>query len=511
MSYTYSINPFSTDFSETRDTIDEVLSLLPDNTSKEITPKSVRDAVFSTWESSVIRYTSDGTTEYIGIDRYNVKDKKIFLGKKQISGLNIMSTSLLSSDTDIFLYNTKSDADSAQSFKMSFLSGTVSALWIDAPYLSSVYISGSQSYLSMGMINPGTYGVVSIQSGSSASISLNTLLWPSTSQISNMISSPSASTSNDLFLAVRSGGNIELLTYQSSGNSLGSPGSTTSIYGSPVLLNGNSLEYTNLSPTIATFGGIISGSTFSNVSIYNMITSMLYPYLGPLSNITITTTLNFNNSLERNHTSGYNINYSYTLTKRTNNIIQNDLIVVNGDNISVVNTSGSTVSGIGLHTQTFTSSATILSTDISSVVGKNVFTFSSIPNDGTQSFTASTGIEFVYPYFYGFYSVSSSNNATINGFLSSLSKRIDIEMDQELALSGTGYLYFCYPSIYGTLSSIQDGNGYVEYTHTSMGIWTYSSNTLASPSSYWSNGSYYVYRKTLVSTIPPSQNYKFNF
>jgi hypothetical protein len=507
---TYSINPSSTNFAESKTTISDVLSLLPDNTSKEITPRDVRDAVFSTWESSVIRYTNDGTTDYIGIDRDDVKDKKVFLGKKQISGLNVMSSSLLSSDTDVFLYNTKSDSAVSQNFKMSLLAGTSSILWTSSPYFSSVYVSGANPHLSLGIVNPSTYGTINIQSGSSASISINNLNWPSTSEVNSMTISPSASTNTDLFLAVRSGGNIELLTYQSSNSTLGTPGVTTSIVGSPVLVNGSPLEYTNTTPTIATFGGIVPGSTFSNVSLYDLLSQMLYPYLGPVSNINITTPLQFNSSLEREHVSGYTINYSYTLTKRTNNITQNTLRVVNGNGVAVLNTSGATLSGTGLLTQTFNTSVAISNTNISGVVGNNIFTFSSTPNDGTQSYTASTTIEFVWPYFYGFNSTYVVTG--VNSILNNLVKRVDIKTNQVLSLNGNGYLYFCYPSLYGTVSSILDGNDYVEYTHGSSGVWTYSTDTLSSQDGFgWTGRQYYIYRKNLETTIPTTQNYKFNF
>lgn len=507
---TYSINPASTNYAESKTTISDVLSLLPDNTSKEITPRDVRDAVFSTWESSVIRYTNDGTTDYIGIDRDDVKDKKVFLGKKQISGLNIMSTSLLNSDTDIFLYNTKSDTAVSQNFKMSILAGTTSVLWTSSPYISSTYVSGANPYLALGIVNPATYGTINIQSGSSASVAINNLNWPSTADVSSMIASPSASSNTDLFLAVRSGGNIELLTYQSSNNTLGTPGVTTSIVGSPVLVNGNPLEYTNLNPTVATFGGIPLGSTFSNVSLHDLLSQMLYPYLPPVSVINITTSLQPNRTLERDHVSGYTINYSYTLTKRTQDIIQNALRVVNGNGVVVLNTSGATLSGVGLLTQTFNTSVAISNTNISSVTGYNVFTFSSTPNDGTQSYTASTTIEFVWPYFYGFN--ATYVNSGFNSILNNLTKRIDNRTDQVLALSGTGYLYFCYPSLYGTVSSILDGNDYVEYTHGSSGVWTYSTENLSSQDGFgWTGRQYYIYRKTLETTIPSTQNYKFNF
>jgi len=184
MAYTYSISSGTTQESDSKQTINEVLGLLPDNTNKEIAPRDVRDAIFSTWESSVIRYTYVLSDEYIGIDRDNVKGKKIFLGKKQISGNDIMSSTLLSlsNDTDIFLYNTKIDSNPSQDFKISLLAGTISSLYPNAPYFASKYVSGVNQYISLEIVNPATYGTVNIQSGSSASLVLNNMVF----QIFNM-------------------------------------------------------------------------------------------------------------------------------------------------------------------------------------------------------------------------------------------------------------------------------------------------------------------------------------
>jgi hypothetical protein len=520
MSYTYSISTGTTQEALSKTSIEGVLSQLPDNTAKLITPRDVRDAIFSTWESSVIRYTKVNSIDYIGIDRTDVKDKKIFFGKKQISGSNIMSNALLGSDTDIFLYNTKSDSAVTQNFKISFLAGTQASLYVEAPYLSSKYITSVNPHLSLELVNPATYGTINFQSGASASLTLNNLNFPSTQYVNSITTmSASQSDANSLFLAVRSGGNIELLTYQSAGNTLGSPGFTTSINGSPVLVNGYDLEFTDLNPTVTSLGGVQIGSTFSNVPLSEMIRQILYPYLPPLStiqfnSITSPTGINIglNNAVERHHNLNTIVNFTYTLTKRTNNIIQTNIQILNS-NGSVSAPTGQTLSGIGLQTLTVTTSATIIPANISVITGFNPFTFSVIPSDGTQSFTASNTLNFVYPYFYGFSDFNSNDNSTINiNVLADMTKRIDIKTNQTLPISGNNeFLYFMYPSIYGTLSTILDGNNFVEYTHGNFGTWTYSQNTLISPDSFWNNAQYYVYRKTLPTTIPPSQNYKFNF
>lgn len=546
MSYivaTYSVNIGSTQEARSKTSITDVLSLLVDNTSKEISPRDVRDAIFSAWESSVIRYSSNGNYPYIGIDRTDVKDIKLFLGKKTHSSSLIITDDLVSNDTDIFFYNLKSDSATNQDLKISLLSGTSSAMHYLAPYLKSSYVASPEA-LSLDIVNPATYGTVGIQSGLSASITINNLTWPSRNYINNLVANPSnasASSASDLFLAVRSGGSIELLTYASGGGTLGSPGIATTIFGSPATLNGYSLEYTNLTPTVATFGGVSLGSTFSNVPLIDMISQMLYPYLEPVSTLTINSidygsgavSLSYNNTVERKQqptsTPAITINYSFTLTKRTNNISSTNFSLKR-EGTAFAPSGGwpsITLSGSGLVNQSYTGySIGINGSSIAggSTTNRNVFTFSLYASDGTSGLTSSTYFEVVYPYFYGFATTASTTGIASNQLGTDYSngyivKRIDKKTNQTLAVNSyalpgdVGYLHFMYPAIYGTLSSIQDGNDFVEYTHNSAGVWTYSSISITHPngSSYWSGVNYYIYRKTIVTLIPPSQNYKFNF
>lgn len=540
---TYSINVGTSQESQSKTSITDVLSILLDNTSKEITPRDVRDAIFSSWESSVIRYTSNGTYPYIGIDRGDVKDIKLFLGKKSHSSSLIMTDDLINSDTDIFFFNLKSDSAVTQDLKIGFLAGASPSMYYTSPYLKSSYVSSNGGYISLDLVNPATYGTIGIQSGSSASIAINNLSWPSRNYINNLVSNPSfasASSATDLFLAVRSGGSIELLTFAAGGSTLGSPGSATTIFGSPVTVNGNSLEYTNLTPIVATFGGISIGSTFSNVSLIDMISAMLYPYLEPLSTLTINSVdygsgpvaLSYNNTVERKHqpssTPAITINYGFTITKRTFNVSTTTFTLVR--EATAFSPSGGwpiiTLSGSGLLTQTYTGYSIGINGSgiVSGTNVRNIFTFSCNVSDGTSSSTASTFFETVYPYFYGFGTTASTTSIMSNQLGTDyssgyISKRIDKKTDQILSVnsyalpSDEGYLHFMYPAAYGTLSNIQDGNDYVEYSHGSSGIWTYSSVSITHPngSSYWTGVNYYVYRKTVLSLVPPSQNYKFNF
>ena len=142
---TFSINN-GTDTESSYKEFDDILNELFDNDSKLITPRSIRDAVFSTYVEPALKPTGS----YIGIDTLNPLDRDIkskqFYGKRSYLSNDTMSDSLLSSDSDIFFYNTKSDSDiSNVSTKISFLSGTDTLLFDNSPYIKVSTLSGTES------------------------------------------------------------------------------------------------------------------------------------------------------------------------------------------------------------------------------------------------------------------------------------------------------------------------------------------------------------------------------
>jgi len=517
MAYTFSEYPATTYYAENKTALQDVLQLLPDNTAKEITPRDVRDAVLSAWESNVFKYSSVSGAEYIGFTRDEIKDKKIFFGKKQISGSNIMSSSLLSStETDIFLYNTKSDSNASQNFRMVFLAGTNTSLFGFAPYIQSTQVSGGNPYISLNLINPATYGTITIQSGSFANVVINDLYWPSTTQVLSSIASPSASSGSDLFLVMSSPNNLELKTYTSLGGNLGSAGGTTSILGTTTL-NGYGLEYTNPMPIVQSIGGVAVGTTFNNYPFQLLFDQILYPELGPFALMNITTPLSQNRTLERNHADPTSVAISYTLTKRTFNILGTSFKAQRPDG-TIISASGPGLPGTGLTTLTTTYTYTVPAAFMSGITQSGVFTFSVVPNDGTYSFTASQTVEFVYPYIYSFsttdYPLTQIDIDTLIGI--SHTKIINSYGSQSIPLSNPTtpqYLYFMYPSHYGLLSEILDGNGFSESLSGVGASWTFSQNVDVAEQSIPSkwNHPFNIYKKTQLSTMPTSQNYKFNF
>ena len=161
MSATYSINVGTIYESSKLDSINSVLLSLPDNNNKLISPKDVRSAIYTTWENITFKPTtiSSSTVEYIGIDQSTFKEK-IFFGKKQLGTASVMNDTLLNSDVDIFIYNTKSDSNlSQQDTKIAILAGTDSSKYSYSPYLSSLKVIGStNSRIDFTVRNPDLNG-----------------------------------------------------------------------------------------------------------------------------------------------------------------------------------------------------------------------------------------------------------------------------------------------------------------------------------------------------------------
>lgn len=74
-----------------------------------------------------------------------------------------------------------------------------------------------------------------------------------------------------------------------------------------------SVYYTNLTPTPVTVGGVVAGSTFSNKSMTEMWNMLLYPYVAPISSMSLSPT-------HKELGDSNQIALIYTATKKTNNI-----------------------------------------------------------------------------------------------------------------------------------------------------------------------------------------------
>lgn len=472
------------------------IQLLPDNTSNQISPKDVRDSIYTLYANSIIKYISIDDGNYIGISDIptEIVGNKIYIGKKSFNNLNVMDSILLNynlNDTDIFFFTNNSITNN--STKVSILSGEDVLLYQNAPYLQSEYVIGNSSnYLDLNIINNSTLDYIeggNIQIRSSlGNVVINDMKFPKVSELSN---------ATNKFLKYLPGG---LLVWDSPSvntvDNLGSIGATVSITGDVIYLNGQNINFDNQTPVPEQVGGIIEGTTFDNMPVTEVLEMLLYPYLKPI----VRFKLQFTPS---NSTSGTNdavvevvsnssllsLSYICDIDKRTEDIVSVD--VPNLPNISTSLPSNNDIFEI----------VSFSSSSINPTNG-GLVTYSMIVNDGTSSVTEILSITKVYPYFYGVSNIASDNPTTISNLLSSFNKIVKKESDTEVVID-TNYdntgtprcIYFMFPASYSPLDDDPNNLGisYISLGETpAYQNFSFYPNVLLS-SSNWTNIPYNIY------------------
>jgi len=544
MPATYSLNVGTITESLRKPDIFTVLQDLPDNTQKLISPKDVRDAFLTSWATSAFKVTTPNNLsnlEYIGIDTGNPNDrdikKKILLGKRSFGNLDVMSNSLLqNSDADIFIYNTKPDSVAQNSTKMAILSGTSSALHIYAPYLES-YATGS--IVDFNIVNPSLSGGAINLFSSAGRVSINGIVFP-TAQETGL----SASNGRILrYSGTYPSGYLRWDDATLTVTSIGTPGITTSIFGSPVLVNGQSLEFVDNSLVPVTIGGVTQSSSFpqdsftaggfttpgsgQNWPLTEVLRKVLYPYIEPVLQLSVYNTATGTTYAEVGTTISVSVTFSVTTYARDNNeyIVQHLVKEYQNSGTNSLYFSSVTFSDIpgSVTYSTFTYSryeSTISSPEIQLAVSTEpnpllVSTASFGPfsdTGGGFSFSTRKTINFIAPVVGSFESFTfsgASSSAGVRDILISNTVQKIIQpynggsQSFYLAVAGSGYLYFAYPQSYGYLNYIKDPNGFVlhDVNSTLYSAFTYSvtastsvmlSSTPTAPYTYY--GTYIVYR-----------------
>jgi hypothetical protein len=479
---TYSIGLPPTDATKLEDII-STLGILPDNTTKLISPKDVRDAVYTLWENIIFKPTLNTSgIEYVGIDQTNYA-KKILFGKKIVNNTNVLNNALLNTDVDTFFYNTKT-ASGNHDTKIAFLAGTGSNMvgsTLVAPYLHAREVDNPPytKTINLEIINPSYYvagtttsgGDITIQSENGFLI-LNGIRWPTYNN--NLLS-----TQNDYVLKYKTINGFPYAIWEASTTasitSLSSTG-TISISGSPVLINGFPIQFSDSLPTPTAFGGIPAGSTFSNEHLTEIIRRMLYPYIAPrLTTFLSHTLIEIGDATTL---SSFRLNWQI-IKNSTYSIIQQ--AVLNPPAHSGTLPNNITTNG------TFTGQITPLINYGPLTTGttswqQNTFTFSIVDTFPTSA-TSATSMKFVIPWYYGTTTQSatqSTGSPNINqllGTASNISGKL-IPLLTEPALStasiynktvllstlfgsvNQGYIYFGYPSDFPDLLRITDQNGF---------------------------------------------------
>ena len=464
---------------------DNILLSLQDNTSKLINPKDIRNGILSLWSSTPFKETNN----YIGLDSNDPNNRdiknKLFFGKRSFSGTysysgiyDIMNSSLLSSDVDIFLYNTKIDTISNTITKLSILSGDNPNLYSISPYIQSEHVSGSDT-LSIDFV---AFGDVNITNGynysTSGTFSINKIPFPSIHE-----STGSASDATTLFWrGTTSSGKLswEQITFPIT-NTIGTSSLQLNIFGTPVTVNNYSLELNDSDYMPISVGGISMGTTFSNLPIVEVLRRIIYTYLGPLCSLTI------NSKYVELGTTPQPI-LTYTINKRTNvtqpislsNMIPGSLNAITDSNF-------------------VTQTGTAIGLIPNATIGTTPINFTITVSDGIKMATASSSIQGILPYFYG---IVSSSISQLQLF-SNLNKVIEPKSDKIFSVVGTGDFYFIYDSSYPDLTHIYDESNDI------ISSFTQSIVVKSSPAGFWVNKSFKVYKLTLNQPI--AANYQFRY
>jgi hypothetical protein len=531
--------------------INSVLLDIPDNTQKLISPKDVRDAFLSTWANAAFKQTIGlSSLEYIGIDSGNPENRdikqKIFIGKRNYTGVDIMNNALLSytNPTDIYFFNTKPDTITQSQTRIAILAGTNSSLYTTAPYIQAESNSTGTA-INLDIVNPSIYsGPINIYSNTGR-VAINGIVFPTAAETS-------ASASNGRILKYSGtwpNGSLRWDEPTISISSIGVPGTPTNIYGSPSNVNGYSLEFVDPTLTTQTIGGIDAGSSFpsfgfngiygnQNWPMVEVIRKLLYPYSPPGLTIQLSNLATGDNYAEIGVTSS--ISFTYSITKYSENI---DTYQIYGPS----NTSPYTVGAVGTYsglsfssalpgdqtivTFTYSVKRDYVSTPVTNNYAIQASDSSILP--GFEHF-ATASLTFLSPFFTIFSSSIIFPMVSTSGFdsffrssgtrsvMSSGNKHIipypGNSQSVSFNCSGSGYLYFLVPySIdynYGILSMIKDPNGYIVYdsAYPSASSFTYSNSVVPlGGGTYLNYGNYRVYRTIGTCSYIGSGEFEFIF
>lgn len=540
---TYSIGTPPTDATKLAD-FQSILNILPDNTSKLIAPKDVRDSSYTIWENIVFKPTNAGGDEYIGIDQVDLQEK-ILIGKKSVGGQYVMNSSLLSTDVDIFFYNTKTEPFASPSTTnydttVAFLAGTgsnVSSGLITAPYIKSTVVVNGGTYsntIDFNIVNPSGYyegltekgGNINILSNN-GNIILNGLRFPTYQE--NIV----GSSQDNYILKYKWLGGIPFAMWEQLGTSSTNDtlysAATVSISGSPVVLNGLPINFTDLTPVPEAIGGVAQYATFSNVPVTEVLRSILYPYIAPL----LSTSLNYTLVQAGDTTTANATRLTYTIVKNSTYPITSLILTPGAYSPALVATSS-----VSNGTYTTDVQPTFNTNVLTGTMSYISYTWSMSLTDGyVTSKTSTSGLKIVIPWYYGTATISctmSSGVGNINNILgtsytSVLDKLTPFLAEPALTASTTynkdsivltgnnKYIYFGYPADYPDLSSIYDQNGYL----VTSSFKKYLITNVQSPSGNWTGKTYkfYIYVgagsspaiTTLGSYPSYSVTYKFKF
>lgn len=561
---TFSVPP--TETNELPDIVD-ILNILPDNTTKLISPKDVRDAVYTIWQNTMFKPTSisQSNISYIGIDQYQLTDDnennwypKVFFGKKQTGGKYIMSDSLLSqNEADFFFYHTRNTSiTNDYSTSVAFLSGTGSFnenSLLKAPYIQSQPVTDANgSYMNMNIKNTSYYtigltgygGNINIRS-EWGNVSLNSLILPTSKTMTDMASNINKFEGYVLAFTKDAVGNPVGVWRSPFSQSVTSFTTNQNYTITSPLITLNGFKFIDSNIVTQTIGGIRQGESFggSGIEVLDLLRRIVYSYVAPRirSKIVNKTSGNPISLVEE----GDNITRSNIRLRPTVGRFSTYSIVTIGYGVGAGNPTvtsdtppqdfPSPVSSIPFDQTDTEYSYNILQSDYTLTLSQNykIITYTLSCRDSFPTgVTASSTIKVVLPYFYGSATYAatqsiSGSSGNINNILGQNENAPGGKLNQYLTepIIGTptisnnqylrlttsglpndkGFLYFGYPAGYPLLKRIYNGPNDVITAFQTYSI------SITSKNNFWSSRNYifYISSETTVGLTAPTFSFLF--
>jgi len=222
----------------------------------------------------------------------------------------------------------------------------------------------------------------------------------------------------------------------------------------------NAVYYSNSNPTTQTVGGISLGTSFSGTySIQQMFDMLLYPYVAPISSISIP----INNPRQFGGSTSVSINWVATKTK-------NNITSIKVDGLTVAPT-GNTQTGVKTSVGTYSLNPGV----------QEVQSFTMSVGDGTSTVTSTTTLVWQNKIYWGKVDLSTLSNPNLTtdpSYSNSVGSFISDSVIKSLNGAGVSpgyvltntfsktyvningggmYLVFAWPSVFGTPSFVVNG------------------------------------------------------
>lgn len=211
--------------------------------------------------------------------------------------------------------------------------------------------------------------------------------------------------------------------------------------------------------TVSALGGIPAGTNLNDLTIQEVLTKLLFPYIAPSVSASLTYSPN---------ASIYEYGRIVSVTKINTRVTKKSESIQNikfYQNNNLINTISTDCSNGGTFSHTLEPSVSITSNTSNSY-------FKVIVYDGTTNVTANTNsFTFVYPYYYGVINNDAEINETL---IKSLTKQVVAKGNKTYSYSPNFQkMVIAYPKSYGVLKSILDPNGFEQmasFTLTELNI-----------------------------------------